>query len=196
MFNSHICHYFHSCLFDILRISNYFRDNLSLQFLWVTNNLALALMLQLVRWYSESDMITDVPEMETKYTDNPVTPVDMSSHSHQTQLFFSYHTPSRLPVSLCTLFCKQLDKSLLASYIYHFPCVEQDGACIFFPQNFCRHIFTGSIIKDAAPVIKTFVTECKFLGLESNLCKMKSHKRFMFALDPPQVNGNTVKDDS
>ncbi|XP_071526343.1 serine/threonine-protein kinase greatwall-like, partial [Panulirus ornatus] len=51
---------------------------------------------KLVRWYSESDMITDVPERETKYTDTPVTPVDMSSHSHQTQLFFSYHTPSRL----------------------------------------------------------------------------------------------------
>ncbi|KAK8726149.1 hypothetical protein OTU49_010393 [Cherax quadricarinatus] len=50
-----------------------------------------------VRWYSESDMSSDVSEREIGCKDYPGTPVSVSSHSQHSQLFFSYHTPARIP---------------------------------------------------------------------------------------------------
>ncbi|XP_045583999.1 serine/threonine-protein kinase greatwall isoform X2 [Procambarus clarkii] len=47
---------------------------------------------KLVRWYSESDMSNDMSEK-----DNPTTTVNDSLNSHHSQLFFSYHTPGRIP---------------------------------------------------------------------------------------------------
>ncbi|KAK8719071.1 hypothetical protein OTU49_014260, partial [Cherax quadricarinatus] len=50
-----------------------------------------------VRWYSESDLSSDVSEREIGCKDYPGTPVSVSSHSQHSQRFFSYHTPARIP---------------------------------------------------------------------------------------------------
>ncbi|XP_042223034.1 serine/threonine-protein kinase greatwall-like isoform X2 [Homarus americanus] len=52
---------------------------------------------KLVRWYSESDISADNPEREPVCTADPSTPGNVSLHNHQSQLFFSYHTPARIP---------------------------------------------------------------------------------------------------
>ncbi|KAK7061137.1 hypothetical protein SK128_026711 [Halocaridina rubra] len=63
---------------------------------------------QLIRWYSESDMISDATEKDTSQSMNlPHVPCGMPSVSQHSQQFHSYHTPARIssvPGTPCQVF--------------------------------------------------------------------------------------------